>query len=342
VADDELIVWAPGRVNLMGDHTDYIGGLALPMAIHLGTTITGRALDGRVRLESEGFEGTVDLALGPDLPRPEDVLPVWGRYVATVAAKVQPARGFEGRITTTIPIGAGLSSSAALEVAVARALDATLVGTDLALACQAAEHAASGVPCGVMDQLTAIAGTEGHALLVDFRALTWELVAVPPSVEVVVVHSGQTRELAGSEYGNRIGEVTAAEREIGPLRDATLDDVRAIRDPKARARARHVVTEIERVRAFARALSSEDMSAAGAIVAESFISNRDDFEASTPIVDTLVERLSATPGVWGARLVGGGFGGCVVALTEPGALDEGWVVRPAGGARVQVLRRGLA
>ena len=334
---ETLEVWAPGRVNLMGDHTDYIGGLALPMAIHLGTTITGRALDDHIRLESEGFDGKVDVDLRTGEPRTDVPLPTWGRYVAAVAAHVQPTRGFEGHITTTIPIGAGLSSSAALEVAVASALGSSLVGNDLALACQRAERAASGVPCGVMDQLTSIAGVEGHALLVDFRALTYELVAVPPSVEVVVVHSGQTRELANSEYAKRIGEVAAAEREIGPLRDATLDDVRTIRDPKARARARHVVTEIERVRVFAAALSSEDLPTVGAVIGESFESNRDDFEASTPIVDALVERLCATPGVWGARLVGGGFGGCVVALTEPGVLDEGWVVRAGGGARVQVL-----
>jgi galactokinase len=325
---------APGRVNLIGDHTDYVGGLALPMAIDLRTEVTGRTTDGTVRLRSSGFDGMVELDLR-QVPPPEQVEPAWGRYVAAVAGEVEPTRGFEGEITTTIPIGAGLSSSAALEVAVALALGAQLDSIDLALACQRAEHAASGVPCGLMDQLTSLAGVEGHALLVDFRAVTYETVPVPTDVEIRVVHSGQSRELAGSGYADRRREVEDGEREIGPLRDATIDDLASIRDPVARRRARHVVTENARVLAFADALRVHDLDLAGEIFGESHASNRDDFEASTTVVDALVERVGSVDGVFGVRLVGGGFGGCVVALCEPGVLDEGWRVRPAAGATVR-------
>ncbi len=316
----------------MGDHTDYADGFALPMAIDLGTTIVGRPVDDRVRLTSDGFDGRVEVGAASPDDRPGPELPDWGRYVAAVITEVGPTRGFDGRVSTTIPIGAGLSSSAALEVAVALAVGSTLPPVDLALACQRAEHAASGVPCGVMDQLTSICGVEGHALLVDFRALTYDLVALPSSAEIVVIHSGQSRELAGSAYADRRRQVADAEREIGPLRDADLDDIGAIRDPVARARARHVVTENARVPAFAAALTSEDLREAGSIMAASHASNRDDFEASTPVVDALVDRLTATPGVFGARLVGGGFGGCVLTLTEPGVLTEGWKVQASGGA----------
>ncbi len=266
-------------------------------------------------------------------------MPGWGRYVAAVLAELEPATGFDGVVSTTLPVGAGLSSSAALEVAVALAClgdqpRRELGPLRLAQACQRAEHRASGVPCGLMDQLTCVAGVAGHALLIDFGSLATELVPIPESADVVVVHSGRARRLEDSAYGDRRREVEAAQRQIGPLRHATPADVAAVADPVARARARHVVTENARVRAFAAALREDDLATAGAIMAESHASNRDDFEASTPEVDRVVERLAGVPGVHGARLVGGGFGGCVVALTEPGALHEGWTVRASAGASV--------
>jgi galactokinase len=158
---------------------------------------------------------------------------------------------------------------------------------------------------------------------------------VPDDVDVVVVPSGQRRELATSAYAERRHQLEAGEREIGPLRAATRADVERIADPVIRARARHVVTENERVRAFVAAFRAGDLSGAGALMIEAHTSLRDDFEASTPVVDALVARLAATPGIYGARLTGGGFGGCAVALTEPGVLDEGWTVRAAAGARVE-------
>jgi galactokinase len=323
---------APGRVNLIGDHTDYLGGLVLPMAIHLRTTVEGETGGDTVTLTSADQPEPAVVPL--DVEDPTAVEPGWARYVAGVVAEVRPTVGFTGTVATTLPIGGGLSSSAALEVAVALALG--FEGTPLALAeaCQRAEQRASGVPSGIMDQLASAAGVEGHALLIDCRDLDLRPVAVPDDVEVVVVDSGEARTLVGSAYAERRAQAEMAEVAIGPLRDAVTLDLQRLEDPLVRARARHVITENARVWAFAEALEQGWPAEAGALMAASHASLRDDYEVSTPALDALVERLSATPGVHGARLTGAGFGGCVVALTEPGALDEGWKVRPAAGARV--------
>jgi len=324
---------APGRVNLIGEHTDYVDGLALPMAIDLGTTIVGERTTDRVTLRSDGFPGVVELPLVID--DPTLVEPHWGRYVAGVVSVLRPSVGIDGTVSSTIPVGTGLSSSAALELAVALAVGATGTPLELAIACQQAEQTASGVPCGLMDQLTSASGIAGHALLIDFRSLQIEPVPVPEDVEIVVIHSGQARELANSAYAHRRAQLEAAQLVIGPLRDATEHDLSAIVDPIARARARHVVTENARVLEFADAFRAGDAVSAGRFMTLAHTSFRDDFEASTPLVDALVERLLATPGVHGARLTGGGFGGCVVALAEPGTLAEGWVVHASAGASVE-------
>ena len=327
---------APGRVNLIGEHTDTTGGLALPMAVDLATTVAGERGGDRVVLRSDGAATVVDLALdGGDPSR----LDGWARYVAGVVAQVRPTVGFRGSVTTTLPVGAGLSSSAALEVAVALALGADDHGRDplaVALACQRAEQHASGVPCGVMDQLTSACGVAGHALLLDCHELTATPVPIPADLEVVAVHSGEARALAGSAYAERRAELAGAERVVGPLR--SLHDVAALDelDPVRRRRARHVVTENERVRAFVAALAAGDAAVLGEAMAASHASLRDDFEVSTPRLDSLVAALVARPGVLGARLTGAGFGGCVVALCEPGALPgQGWVLTPSAGARSQ-------
>ena len=357
-------VFAPGRVNLIGDHTDYTGGLCLPVAVDLGTTVTGRRSGDEVRLTSAEFAGEafVPLAvdsgtretgrwMGVEVPLtstefegeavvpltvgdPSLVEPPWARYVAGVVSVIRPVRGFTGRLTTTLPVGAGLSSSAALEVAVALALGFEGTALELALACQRAEHAASGVPCGIMDQLSSAAGVEGHALLIDCAALTVTPIPVPDDAEIVVVDSGQRRWLAESAYGERRRSCEAAEALIGPLATADLDAVEGITDAVVRSRARHIVTENGRVRAFAAALLRGDLAECGALMTASHESLRRHFEVSTPVLDELVARLMATPDVLGARLTGAGFGGCVVALARPGALDIGWRVRPAGGARL--------
>jgi galactokinase len=330
-------VTAPGRVNLIGGHTDYTGGLVLPMAIDLATTIEGERGGDHVWLKSEDEPDVADVSLLGSASGGAG----WARYVAAVVAALRPASGFRGTVSTTIPIGTGLSSSAALEVGVALALGAADaphydVGA-LAQTLREAEHAASGVPCGIMDQLASLAGVAGHAVLLDCTTLDVTPVPVPSDVDVVVVDSGQRRRLSDSGYADRRAEVATAEQLLGHLPSASLRDVDAISDAVVRMRARHVVTENARVHAFVDALRSDDRAAAGEIMIASHASLRDDHEVTTPELDALVERLCATAGVWGARLTGGGWGGCVVALTEPGVLAEGCTVRPSAGARVDVL-----
>jgi galactokinase len=283
-------------------------------------------------LRSDAEPEAVVVAL--DVADPSAQHPAWGRYAAGVVARLRPALGGRGTVRTTLPVGAGLSSSAALEVALALALDFRGRPLELALACQQAEQAASGVPCGIMDQLCAAAGLEGHALLIDCTTNTVTAVPVPGDVEVVAVHGGQRRALAASAYAARRASCEAAAQQIGPLREASTADLRAVGPVEVRRRARHVITENRRTLAFVAALGQGRLPDAGRLMAESHRSLRDDFEVSTPAIDALVARLAATPGVYGARMTGGGFGGCVVALCEPGALRQGWRLRPSGPAYV--------
>jgi galactokinase len=244
---------------------------------------------------------------------------------------------FEATIESSIPVGAGLSSSAALAVALcltrAHLRDEPLGGRELALAAQALEQRATGVPCGVMDQMASVFGTTGHALLLDCRSLDVNPIPLPSDVAVVVIHSGVTRLLSGGEYATRRAACEAAAARLGltSLRDATRSQVAS--DPFAR----HVVSENARVLAFVDALRASDMPQCGALMLHSHASLRDDFKVSTPALDELVERAVAH-GAYGARLTGAGFGGCVVALVaaaRAGALAadlDGWVVQPAPGA----------
>lgn len=328
----EVHAFAPGRVNLIGEHTDHTGGRCLPMAVSMGVTVRGRRGGDRVVLASAEVPGVADVAL--DVVDPAAASPGWARYVAGVVAELRPASGLVGELSSDVPVGAGMSSSAALEVAVALALGHTGDVEDLAARCQAAEHRATGVPCGILDQLASAAARDGHAFVLDCHTLERTHVPVPDAVEVRVVHSGQDRTLAGSEYGVRRAQCEAAEAVVGPLRLASAGDVAKLGDPVLRRRARHVVTENQRVLDAADALRAGDLVALGALLDEGHRSLRDDFEVSTPRVDATVERLRSRPGVHGVRLMGGGFGGCVVAITDPGALDEGWHARPGPGAHL--------
>jgi galactokinase len=321
-------VRAPGRVNLIGEHTDYTGGLVLPMTIDRWTEIRCDPSD-MVSLRSDDDPNPTVLDLHiEDLAA---VQPQWAKYVAGVVAEMRPSKGIAGTVSTNIPIGAGLSSSAALEVAVALALGYSGDAVGLAELCRRAEINASGVPCGIMDQLTVAAGVAGHALLIDCGDLTIEPVKLPEGVEIVVQFIAH-RTLVGSAYADRVAECAEAERLIGPLRVAGRDDVMSIPDAIVRARALHVVEENERARDFASALRSEDLAAAGELVIAGHASLRDLYQVSTPVMDAAVERMIRQPGVFGARMTGGGFGGCIVALTEPGAITDGWVVRAVDGA----------
>ena len=284
-------------------------------------------------LASDAEPDPIDFDLPVEI-EPSTVTPVWGRYVVAMAAELRASTGIRGVVSSDIPAGAGLSSSAALECAVGLALGSDGTAVDLALAAQRAEHAATGVPTGIMDQLCIAAATAGNATMIDCHTLDVSQVPVPGEIDVVVEFIAD-RTLVGSAYADRVAECARAESVIGPLRAATLDDIGRARhhlDDIAWRRARHVVTENERVRAFAAALALGDYGRAGRLMNASHDSLRTDFETSTPDMDAAVGRMSSSPGVFGAWMTGGGFGGCVVALCEPGALASGWVVHAARGA----------
>ena len=335
--------YSPGRVNLIGDHTDYNEGLALPMAVDLGTTVTFTAEGGpRVVLrsgdETEPADVDAHVALEPRLL--QAIEPRWARYVAGAVAAVGARTGGSGTVRTTLPIGAGLSSSAALVVATALALGCEAEPGALARTCQRAEQAATGVRGGIMDQLVVCAAQEGSALLIDFADLSTTAVEMPPGAEVLVVHSGETRTLDRTAYAERRTECEAAAFRLGPLGRVDPQAASAIPDALLRRRARHVVSECDRVRWFAMALRAGDLVEAGRLMTASHRSLARDFDVSTPALDSLVDWLLGRPGVLGARLTGAGFGGCAVALAEPGAVDlsvlstPAWRVRAAGPARV--------
>ena len=337
-----LVARAPGRVNLIGDHTDYQAGWCLPMAIdrEVRVEVATRA-DGRVHARTEALVGEADLAADgrDDLATAE---PAWARTVIAVLRVLREHGrspvGFDASFTSTVPVGSGLSSSAAFEIALtlaaARVGDLPLAGRELALAGQAAEQLASGVPCGVMDQMASVFGVAGHALLLDCRTLAVEPAPMPPAAAVVVTHSGP-RRLADTEYAARRAACEAAAARLGltALRDATADQVAD--DPIAR----HVVSENARVLACFDALRAGDVEAVGTLMLASHASLRDDFGVSTPALDELVERL-VTAGAYGARLTGAGFGGCVVGLvpaaraTEIATAAGGFVVHAAAGAGI--------
>jgi galactokinase len=302
--------WAPGRVNLIGEYTDLSGGLVLPAALDLGVRIDGAQAE-RISLSSEGYREPALLAAdGTGL---EDG-PGWARYVAAVARELdllgRPPVGIEGRISSTLPVGAGLSSSAALEVALAVALcavaDFPLEPMALAQAAQRAEHRAVGVPCGIMDQAASMLGRAGHAILLDTGSLEHELVELPAQVGLVIVDSGISRSLERSAYATRQRELEQALSSHGEL-DETL----------ARRR-RHVETENRRVPEVVKALRAGELDRLGELFREGHESLRSDLEVTIPEVDRLVE-LAYAHGAIAARMTGAGFGGSIVVLTQ---IDE--------------------
>ena len=330
MTNKQLSFRSPGRVNLIGDHTDYTGGLVLPMAIDRYTTISGTRTPSTIRLRSQNEPETVKFEL--PISSPEKVTPRWGRYVAGVAAEMQNrAHGFDGEISCTIPIGAGLSSSAALEVATALALGDTSTPVERAKLCQRAEHRAVGVPCGIMDQLTVTSGIRDHALLIDCHELTISPVQLPNDVKVVVQFIAE-RKLTSSSYAERVAQCNAAEEIVGPLRLANLSSLASIADKTIFRRAQHVVSENQRVRDFAAMLRTGDLKSAGKLMIESHNSLDHDFETSTPQMNSAVAAAISQPGVYGARMTGGGFGGCIVILADAASKIDGWQVRAVAGA----------
>jgi galactokinase len=290
-------VHAPGRVNLIGEHTDYSGGLVLPVAIQLGITLTFEPAE-RFELES----------------------PLAAAVAQELAGLGRPDVGIRGTVDADLPQRAGLGSSGAFEVAVACALCEVggfeVERLELAQACRRAEQRATGVPSGILDQAASLLGRAGHGLLLDCGTLEHRHVAFPDDVAILVLDSGERRSLQTSGYGDRRRELEAG-------------------DPR---RVRHVETENARVLETVAALERGDVRAVGALFAASQASLRDDYEVSTPALDSLVDR-ALQAGAFAARMTGGGFGGCIVALAEPpraedvlGVAVRGWRVVPSDGA----------
>lgn len=327
------VVYAPGRVNLIGDHTDYNDGFVLPATIDRAVFVALRQRDdATVHLRSLNFTEAVDYPLSEP---PFDALPGWARYAAGIAQELRArdglASGFEGVMYGNVPLGSGLSSSAALEVAVAMGLDALfdldIDAVETAQLCQTVEHEYVGVQCGIMDQMAARLGRSGHALALDCRTLDVEHVPLPlDEAALVIADSRVSRELADSKYNERRAECERAvaffqqfDAQVQALRDVTrtLLEGHGTRLPAPiRRRARHVVSENERVRTGVARLRQHQLDAFGTLMNASHRSLRDDYAVSTPELDALVDTAQATPGVFGARMTGAGFGGCIVCLVR--------------------------
>lgn len=330
-----LTIQAPGRVNLIGEHTDYNDGFVLPCAIDYQTLIACAKRDDRqIRAIAADYDNQQDL-FSLDDPIVRHPTQRWSDYVRGVVKHLQSRNpdfgGADLVIAGDVPQGAGLSSSASLEVAVGQALQALyalpLDGVALALNGQEAENRFVGCNCGIMDQLISALGQRDHALLIDCRTLSTRAVSVPDNIAVVIINSNVKRGLVDSEYNTRRRQCEEAARFFGvkALRDVSPELFFSIQhelDPIVAKRARHVITENDRTLAAADALAAGDMPLMGRLMAESHASMRDDFEITVPPIDRLVEIVKAIVGDrGGVRMTGGGFGGCVVALM-PQALVE--------------------
>jgi galactokinase len=324
-----LVARGPGRVNLIGEHTDYNDGFVLPMAIEHAAWIALRPRDdGRIVIRSLDFDEEVEF----DANEPVRGGPGWGEYLKGTAWAIRGAghrlRGWEGVLAGDVPVGAGLSSSAALELATARAC-AAVSGVEwdapaMALLCQKAENEWVGVRCGIMDQMISAVGEADHAVLIDCRSLALRPVPLPAGTVVVVMDTATRRGLVASAYNERREQCEAAAAFFGvpALRDVTPAQIEAARggmDPLTWRRARHVVTENDRTLRAAEAMGRGDARELGALMDLSHASLRDDFEVSSPELDRIVEIARARAGCLGARMTGAGFGGCAVALVEEAA-----------------------
>ncbi|ELZ98938.1 galactokinase [Haloferax mucosum ATCC BAA-1512] len=361
---DSFVAVAPGRVNLVGGHTDYNDGLCLPTAVDRHVAVAARPRDDDLlRVHATDFDETA--TIGPD-----DAPDGWAAYVAAVARVLREQVAVPGAdlaIASDVPTGAGLSSSAALELATGRALlaaaDADLPTVDLALACWRAEREGVGVECGILDQFAAGLCEPDSALFLDCRTREYEQVSLGGAVGILVIDTGVSHELADSGYNDRVRECRealsalreASGRSLDALRDVDRDLLEAHADALDAAhyrRARHVATENERVKRARDALSAGDFERVGEAMVAGHESLRDDYEVSCSELDAAVELATGTDGVYGARMTGGGFGGSAVALVDGAELGRvmdaidaratEWVgadarvfaCRPSGGVRL--------
>lgn len=333
---DPAIYLAPGRVNLIGEHTDYAGGFVMPAAIDFGTLAAATPrTDDCIGIWSENFQELVEQPLHGALRHGH-----WSAYALGVAQALRDAGvtvpAFNLSLSGDVPVAAGLSSSASVEVATAMAVlrisDREMPLDQVALLCQRAENVYVGSSCGIMDQFIACNGAEDHALLLDCRSLQFRLSPIPHDVSLVIANTMVKHSVAGGEYGNRRAEVeegTAILRrhrpEIQLLRDATPEDLEKwghVMPDKIMRRCRHVITENIRTVAAADALDAGNLRELGRLMAEAHASYRDDFEASCEEADIMVDAAQPLPGLIGARLTGGGFGGCTVNLVESAHAEQ--------------------
>lgn len=366
--DPDVAVCAPGRVNLIGEHTDYNEGFVLPMALPMVTIMVGSKISGQnccvvTLTEAADEPRVVDFHLPTEATPLSRGQPNWANYVKGVVQhyRARPIPGFRAVIASSVPLGGGLSSSASLEVAVYTFLqqlcpdDGNQVAK--AIACQQAEHTHAAVPCGIMDQFVSVLGKEGHALLIDCRSL--EAAPVPltdPGLVILITNSNVRHSLTGSEYPTRRKQCEEAAAILGKssLRDATLQDLETSKDRLDNVtyrRARHVIEEIERTSQAAEALKRGDYKTFGKLMVDSHNSLRDNYEVSCPELDELVSAALEVDGVFGSRMTGGGFGGCTVTLLQADATERAmkhiqekyhgsptfYITTPSDGARALSL-----
>lgn len=365
-SDPEVVVAAPGRVNLIGEHIDYNDGFVLPMAIDRYTAVAASATPGSDELAtvySIDMDDTVEIPL-TNLVKGEQGH--WSNYFSGVLAgmleKTGSLPGFKAVSRSNVPIGGGLSSSASLEVAVATMIEAfqgeAIDPAAKGLVCQKAEHDFVGCPCGIMDQFASVLCQQDHVLLLDCRDESFEQIPfADDGVSVLIINSKVKHELSGGEYGQRRQRCDTAKEKLGlrSWRDISVEQLARREkelEPIEFQRARHVVTEIERTTSAAEAIRSGKFTTMGDLMYASHYSLRDDFEVSCKELDILVDLASKTDGVYGARMTGGGFGGCTVTLVDAAKADaasasicaayreqtgvepEAFITRPAQGAHV--------
>jgi galactokinase len=346
---------APGRVNLIGEHTDYSDGFVMPAAIDFATVVAiSPRTDGRILVHSVSYDERVDKSVTELLDDGYKTLrggreAHWSDYPAGVLWALREHgvavdKGFSLTIAGDVPIGAGLSSSASVEVATAFAVlgaaNVKLQSTKIALLCQRAENAFVGANCGIMDQFVSCCGQQDYAVMLDCRWLEFKLTPIPKDVRIVICNSMVKHSVAGGEYNTRRAEIEAGTKilsshrsEIKALRDATVGDLAkwgSEMPPNVLKRCRHVVTENARVLAATEAFRVSNLTHFGELMRQAYVSLRDDFEASCKEIDILVELAVKQPGCFGARLTGGGFGGCTVNLVDATHVEEFTAAMRAG------------